>query len=84
MIGSHSFSFNDLNHLSGRLASGLRGLGIAAGNQVTLYSENCWEWIVSYYAIARLGAIVNPINVMLTPSEDVVDESAVRFIQLPF
>ena len=69
VIDGRSFSFNDLNHLSGRLANGLRDLGIAAGDRVTLYSQNCWEWIVSYYAIARLGAVVNPINVMLTPEE---------------
>ena len=43
VIGSCSFSFNDLNHLSGRLASGLYGLGITAGDRVTLYSQNCWE-----------------------------------------
>jgi long-chain acyl-CoA synthetase len=69
VIGDRSFSFNDLNHLSGRVANGLRDLGIAPGDRVTLYSQNCWEWIVSYYAIARLGAVINPINVMLTPEE---------------
>lgn len=69
VIGGRSFSFNDLNDLSGRLANGLHELGIAAGDRVTLYAQNCWEWIVSYYAIARLGAVVNPINVMLTPEE---------------
>src|SRR5437867_7599023 len=69
VIGDRSFSFNALNELSGRLANGLRELGISAGDRVTLYSQNCWEWIVSYYAITRLGAVVNPINVMLTPEE---------------
>jgi long-chain acyl-CoA synthetase len=69
VIGGRSFSFNDLNDLSGRLANGLHELGVAAGDRVTLYAQNCWEWIVSYYAIARLGAVVNPINVMLTPEE---------------
>ncbi|HWL73420.1 MAG TPA: AMP-binding protein, partial [Burkholderiaceae bacterium] len=28
-----------------------------------------WEWVVSYYAIHKLGAVANPINVMLTPDE---------------
>ena len=85
VIGSRSFSFNDLNHLSGRLASGLRDLGIVAGDRVTLYSQNCWEWIVSYYAIARLGAVVNPINVMLTPEEVlyVVKDCGARAILTP-
>src|SRR4051794_312403 len=63
------FSYNELHDLSGRLANGLQALGVEAGDRVTLYSQNCWEYIVSYFAIARLGAVINPINVMLTPQE---------------
>lgn len=64
-----NFSFNELCDLSGRLANALSGLGVQAGDRVTLCSQNCWEWIVSYYAVVRLGAVINPINVMLTPEE---------------
>ncbi|MDB4476522.1 AMP-binding protein, partial [bacterium] len=35
----------------------------------TLYSGNCWEWVVSYYGALKTGAVINPINVMLTPTE---------------
>lgn len=63
------FGFDELDELAARLATGLAELGIGAGDIVTLYSENRWEWVVSYYAVARLGAVVNPINVMLTPAE---------------
>jgi long-chain acyl-CoA synthetase len=69
VCGDRSFSFNELCNLSGQMANALRGLGVVAGDRVTLYSQNCWEWIVSYYAISRLGAVINPINVMLTPDE---------------
>ena len=64
-----SFSYRELNVMSGRLANGLRALGVAQDDRVTLYTQNCWEYVVSYFAIARLGAVVNPINVMLTPEE---------------
>jgi long-chain acyl-CoA synthetase len=67
--GGREFSFEELNDLSGRLANGLRSLGVEPGDRASLYSQNCWEWIVGYYAIARLGAVINPINVMLTPKE---------------
>ena len=63
------FSFNELNQLSNRLANSLRGIGVEAGDRVTLYARNSWEWVVSYYAIHKLGAVANPINVMLTPEE---------------
>ncbi len=64
-----SLSFNDLNDLIERAAGGLSELGIAPGDTVTLYAANSWEWVVSYYAIARLGAVINPVNTMLTPDE---------------
>lgn len=64
-----AFSFRRLDTLSGRLACGLRQLGVAPGDRVTLYAANGWEWIVSYYAVLRLGAVINPLNVMLTAEE---------------
>ena len=63
------FSFVELNELSDRMANGLAGLGIGVGDRVTLYAPNSWEWIVSYYAALKIGAVINPINVMLTPEE---------------
>lgn len=64
-----SFTFTELNDLIEYAAGGLSGLGVAPGDTVTLYAANSWEWIVSYYAIARLGAVINPVNTMLTPDE---------------
>ena len=29
----------------------------------------CAEWVVGYHALAKLGGVINPINVMLTPEE---------------
>jgi long-chain acyl-CoA synthetase len=69
ICGARHFTFAELDQLADRLCGALRALGIARGDRVTLYSQNCWEWIVSYYAIARLGAVCNPINMMLTPEE---------------
>ena len=69
VCGTRKFSFEELCDLSEQMANALRGLGVSAGDRVTLYSQNCWEWIVGYYAIARLGGVANPINVMLTAEE---------------
>jgi long-chain acyl-CoA synthetase len=63
------FSFAQIDAQASRLANALKGLGIKSGDRVTLYSGNCWEWIVSYYGILKAGAVVNPINVMFTPAE---------------
>ncbi len=64
-----SFTFTELNDLVEHTAAGLSDAGLRPGDIVTLYAGNSWEWIVSYYAVARAGAVINPINTMLTPSE---------------
>ena len=69
VFGGRSFSYAEIDALASRLADGLRGRGVAPGDRVTLYAQNGWEWIVAYYAIAKLGAVINPVNVMLTPDE---------------
>lgn len=64
-----TFTFRDLDTLSNRLAHALRKMGIHPGDRVSIYSNNSWEWVVSYYAVAKLGGVINPINVMLKPEE---------------
>ena len=62
-------SFHELNALSNRCANALVALGVKAGDRVTLYAGNSWEWVVAYYGTLKAGAVINPINVMLTPEE---------------
>ncbi len=69
VFDGRSFTFAELNDLVERAAAGLAASGVGQGDIVTLYAGNSWEWIVSYYAIARAGAVINPVNTMLTPSE---------------
>jgi long-chain acyl-CoA synthetase len=78
------FTYRELDELTNRLANSLKALGIKGGDRVSLYSQNCWQWLVSYYAIGKLGGVVNPVNVMLTPEEVryVVDDCEVTAIIL--
>jgi long-chain acyl-CoA synthetase len=69
VFGEREFSFRELDMLSSALAHNLVGLGVSPGDRVTLYAPNSWEWIVSYYGALKAGAVINPINVMLTPTE---------------
>ena len=69
ILPDRSLSFNELDTLSNRCANALVNLGLKPGDRVTLYSGNCWEWVVSYYGALKTGAVINPINVMLTPDE---------------
>ena len=69
VFGDRSFSYRDLDSMSDRVAGALAERGVAPGDRVSLYSSNRWEWVVAYHGIAKAAAVVNPINVMLTPEE---------------
>jgi long-chain acyl-CoA synthetase len=66
---TRALSYVELDALSDRVAAALASRGILPGNRVSLYSQNRWEWIVAYHGILKAGAVVNPINVMLTANE---------------
>ena len=69
MTPSRTLSFGELDDLSSAFAGALRRGGIEDGDRVSIYSQNRWEWVVAYHGILKAGAVVNPINVMLTPEE---------------
>ena len=69
VVEDETFSFVELEALSNRVANGLVSCGVLPGDRVTLYGPNCWEWVVAYYAIAKTGAVLNPISSMLTAEE---------------
>lgn len=51
--------------------------GVQAGDRVALVLPNLYSFIVAYFAVQRLGAIVSPINVRLaTPELEYIFENA--------
>ena len=67
--GDRSLGFAEVDHLAGRFAGGLAALGVGKGDRVLLHLPNTWQWVVAYHAIARLGAIVVPANILLSADE---------------
>jgi len=57
-----SFSYEALNAMVDRLARGLIDLGVEKGDKVGLWMPNIAEWVAAYFAIARIGAVVVPMN----------------------
>lgn len=62
-------TFEELDDRVSSLAGHLAASGIGGGDVVSLYAANSLEWVVAYHAILRSGAIVNPINALLTNDE---------------
>ncbi|MGN6358527.1 MAG: AMP-binding protein [Novosphingobium sp.] len=67
--GVRALRFDEVEVLAGRFAGGLAALGIAPGDHILLHLPNSWQWIVAYHAIARLGCVVVPANILNSPAE---------------
>lgn len=53
-----SFTYREIEAQSKKLAAGLKALGVKRNVKVGLCLPNCPQFIVAYYAILRLGAVV--------------------------
>ena len=63
-------SWSELHDQSLRLAAHLHEqYEIGAGDRVALYLPNGYSWVLGYFAVINLGAIVVPINARLTSAE---------------
>jgi fatty-acyl-CoA synthase len=68
-FGDVSWSYAELDRICNRAAWGLRSIGIAAGDRVAILARNSHAFAAIRFAIARLGAVLVPINFMLIESE---------------
>ena len=62
-------SFSELNDRSNQVAHMLTGLGVTTGDRVALMLMNSAEFFEAYFAIAKIGAVVVPLNWRLVADE---------------
>ncbi|MFF0991340.1 long-chain-fatty-acid--CoA ligase [Kocuria nitroreducens] len=62
-------SYAELDDLSARAATLLRDGGVHPGDRVALIAPNVPHMPIAYYGILRSGAVVVPLNPLLTPRE---------------
>lgn len=56
------FSYADIGERSARIAGGLDRLGVGRDDKVVLHLPNCPEFVLTFFALARLGAVGVPSN----------------------
>jgi long-chain acyl-CoA synthetase len=61
--GDARLSYRDLAGQVERLAAGMAARGVAPWDRVALLLGNCPEFVVTLFAVARLGAIAVPLSV---------------------
>ncbi|SCK07678.1 MULTISPECIES: class I adenylate-forming enzyme family protein [unclassified Streptomyces] len=69
ITADRTLTYTELDTACDRVAAALTAHGVRPGRTVSLYAQNRWEWIAAYHGALRAGAVVNPVNVMLTPAE---------------
>lgn len=62
-------SFSALDEVVNRAANALAADGIAKGDRVAILSHNSRAFVILRFALARIGAVMTPINFMLNASE---------------
>ncbi len=55
-------TFGQLNERSNRLAHALADFGVKKGDMVAILQVNCPQYVETYFAVAKLGAIFSPLN----------------------
>ncbi len=66
VFNGESITYSHLLDMVNRTAAGLYALGVNKGDRVAIMLPNCPQWVVAYFAVLKLGAIVvqtNPLYV---------------------
>lgn len=66
---TRSFTYTETNRRVNRLAHSLMDLGLAKGDKVAVFMDNCIEIVEIYLATAKTGIIIVPINFRLVGRE---------------
>ncbi|MFB6464074.1 class I adenylate-forming enzyme family protein [Bradyrhizobium tunisiense] len=62
-------TYSEMDVWSNRYAHALRGFGVRKGDRVGVMLPNRIEWPILWFAVAKLGAVMVPINMCYKPRE---------------
>ena len=80
--GERSFTYRMFAERSHRLANALVDLGVAPGDRVSFLTYNTHHLLEAYFGVLEAGAVLNPVNVRLTPHDIgyILDHAASRVL----
>ncbi len=67
--GETRYTWDEFDQRTDALARGLAALGVSRGDRVAVLMLNCHRYLELYYACARMGAVVVPLNIRLARPE---------------
>ncbi|WP_245569762.1 class I adenylate-forming enzyme family protein [Gordonia shandongensis] len=67
--GTEEISYVDLEARANALARGLLARGYVRGDAVGMQLQNSWQFVATFFALARIGVTAMPINLLLSASD---------------
>jgi fatty-acyl-CoA synthase len=64
MFFGKPLTYRELHAQAEAVAGWLQSVGVKAGDRVSLYMQNCPQFVAAYYGILRANAVVVPVNPM--------------------
>ena len=68
-INDLSFTYTQVDEISGRIASSLLGLGLERGDKVAVQLPNLPQFLFTYFGILKAGLVMVPLNPLLRAPE---------------
>ena len=84
--GERRFTYAQLAERVNRLSNALLGLGLEQGDRVCILSPNSHFFLESFYATARIGLVLVPLNFRLTPEdhEYIIQHAGVKTVLVDY
>jgi len=67
--GERRFTYQQINERVNRLANALKNLGLKKGDKIAFMGGNCHQFVEAYFAVAKAGLVIVPINARLSAEE---------------
>ncbi|MEW6529826.1 MAG: AMP-binding protein [Thermodesulfobacteriota bacterium] len=67
--GDASYTYEEFDVLTDRVAGGLRAIGLQRGDRVALLHPNHTDLILAYFGVIKGGGVVVPVNPLYTSGE---------------
>jgi fatty-acyl-CoA synthase len=69
IAGQSRWTYSEFDSMVNRTANALVERGIAKSDRLAILSHNSWQFVILSFSAARVGAVLVPINFMLTSHE---------------
>jgi long-chain acyl-CoA synthetase len=69
VFGAHTIAYAALDEMARKFAAGLRSMGITPGQHIALLLPNVPQFTIAYFGAHYAGAVIVPLNVLLTADE---------------